>query len=229
MDVKRLRTNLMFSLPLLLVTPLLMIAIGIPPIFAVMMFALSLLVTVPMIGGMYLLHRRSFANKGKAEGNTSVEQARSVEIDLPLDQAYDLCEDAIASLTGTEFYMMVFKHKLRAKIQPNASSRAQGRLVATTRSRWGLLSNVYDEMRITLKLTTIDANTTRVHIHSEPTLATALMDFGYSLHNVNSLAHYLRRENARLTHADRLAERPQEMTQSIARHDEEKHAQDQAT
>lgn len=215
MDQKRLRNNLIFTLPLLAVTPLLMIAIGIPPILALFLFAVSFFITLPMIGGMYWLHQRSFQGKAKAKGNTSVEQVRSVEVDLPLDQAYDLAEEAVNSLTGTELPMLVVNYTLRAKIRHKASSRAERRLIATTRTRWGILSSLYDEMRIAIHLTPVDANTTRIEIKSEPRLPTALVDFAHSLHNVNVVAHYLRRENARLTRADRLREHQHDIDDSL--------------
>lgn len=202
MDRKRLRNYLIFMLPMALLWIASVIVLGLPP-YVLLPLLLPIGILLPV---MYLLHRRSFRHKAKDPSNTSVEQARSVEVDLPFADAYDLCMVALDSLNGTELRLMGLKHKLRTRIDRKASSRQTGRIIAGTRSRWLIFRNFYDDMRITIQLSPLDANTTRIHIQSAPTLGTAFIDFGYSLHNVNAIAHYLRRQNAALTHADRLNE-----------------------
>ena len=61
-------------------------------------------------------------------------------------------------------------------------------------------------LHVHLEISAAGEDVTRVDISSQPIMDTAFIDFGYGLQVTNTIAHYLRRENARLTGANRLRE-----------------------
>ena len=143
-------------------------------------------------------HRRAFKGKSK-DDNTSPRQSKTVEIDLPYGETFDLCQTAIESITGSELKVMGFTHSIKARVKSADYDMKQ--IIGKTRSRWWIIPDIYEEMRITLRLGQIAPHITRVHIDNRPVLPSVVFDWGYGLNNVNKIALYLR-EQAHLRHAE---------------------------
>jgi hypothetical protein len=143
-------------------------------------------------------HRRAFKGKSK-DNNTSPRQSKTVEIDLPSAEAFDLCQHAIESITGSEVKTMGFTYVIHARLK--SAHYDKGEIIGKTRSKWWKIPSFYDEMRITLKLEQVSPTVTRVHIDNRPVLPSVVFDWGYGLNNVNKIALYLR-EQAHLRNAE---------------------------
>ena len=140
-------------------------------------------------GVLWYFHPRATRGKSK-DGSSSVEQQRSVEIDLPYDAAFDLAQEAVTALTGTRL-KVIGGDKIKARVKQ--ADRRTGKIEGRTRSHWWIIPSLYEEMRIDIQLERVTPDVTRVHIRSQPRMSTVVFDFGYSLNNVNGIAHYLRR------------------------------------
>lgn len=140
-------------------------------------------------GVLAYFHRRATRGKSK-DGSTSSYQQRSVEIDLPYDEAFVLAQAAVTSLTGTRL-KVIGGDKIKARVKE--ADQRTGHIQGRTRSHWWFIPSIYEEMRIDIQLEAVAPHVTRIHISSKPRLSTVVFDFGYSLNNVNGIAHYLRR------------------------------------
>lgn len=128
-----------------------------------------------MSGVFGTLQHRSV--KGKKQTHTDgVKQAREFEIDLPYQQAFSACLDAVNEIQ-------------RAKIQMANSH------TGVIRARTGINLMTYGEI-ITFHLQPLDADTTLIRIDSRPRLKTTLIDYGRNLEHVNRLSLYLRQRSA---------------------------------
>jgi hypothetical protein len=142
-------------------------------------------------------HRRAFKGKSK-DSNTSPRQTKTVEIDLPYAEAFDLCQKSIATITGSEVKTMGFTNVIHARLK--SADYDKGEIIGKTRSKWWFIPSIYEEMRITLKLEQVSPTVARIHIDNRPVMASVVFDWGYGLNNVNKIALYLR-EQAHLRNA----------------------------
>ena len=143
-------------------------------------------------------HRRAFKGKSK-DDNTSPRQSKVVEVDLPFHETFDLCQDAIKTITGAKLRAMGFTHTIKARVK--TADPDTGTIIGKTRTWWWKIPDIYEEMRLTLKLEQVTPEVTRVHINNRPVLPSVVFDWGYGLNNVNVVALYLR-EQAHLRQAE---------------------------
>jgi len=158
----------------------------------------ALLIWTVEIAVMNYFHRRAFKGKSK-DNNTSPRQSKTVEVDLPYAEAFDLCEKSIATITGSEVKTMGFTNVIHARVK--SADYDKGVIIGKTRSKWWFIPSIYEEMRITLKLEQVSPTVTRIHIDNRPVMASVVFDWGYGLNNVNKIALYLR-EQAHLRNAE---------------------------
>ena len=121
------------------------------------------------------LQHQSFRGK-KADAERSVKQSRNIELDLPIDEAFNLCLEAYTQLR-------------RAVI------RKIDRESHTIEIRTGINWLTYGEI-ITLHLSPIDLHTTEVVVNSRPRIKSVMIDYGRNLQNVNLIMLHLREQIA---------------------------------
>jgi len=133
-----------------------------------------------VIAGVFgTLQVRSMDGKKKVDTSYAVQQTRTIEIDLPFDEALVLARAALQSINGVTI------------VKETVSGIGAGTINARTGLNW----ETYGE-KITLSLERIDAETTLLHIDSRPRLRTTLIDYGRNLHNVNTINLYVREHTA---------------------------------
>lgn len=161
--------------------------------FFVMLLALipALLIWGFQLATLNALNRRAFKGKSK-DGNTSPRQSKIVEVDMPYQQTFDLCLEGIKTITGSKLKVMGMTNTIKARVKEADSS--SGHIIGKTRTWLWFIPDIYEEMRITLKVEQITPTVTRIHIDNRPVLPSVVFDWGYGLHNVNKIALYLREE-----------------------------------
>jgi hypothetical protein len=164
--------------------------------------------------GMYYrerLQRRAFQGKKQASDDAESHQQRMIEVDLPLEEAYDLALDGLQALDGQPvpvpddpLLRMESLVPRTQKLRLIRSNREMGDIDAALRLRTLGLSDVIDFSRITIRLQRVDTHTTRVQIESQPASILTEYDLGKNMHYVNHLALHLRRESDQRQAARRL-------------------------
>jgi hypothetical protein len=183
-----------------------------------------------MLSGLSFLfiqraNNRAFEQKMKAGTENEVVQTKTVEIDLPRSEAYDLCLDALKTLDNIPVPLPDVKGlglvrgmnslvQARLQLKLKESKRDFGMIHARLKGKsFGFMGDPWDSFIIKLQIEEIDANTSRVHIESRPRVPTVVFDFGMDLHFVNAIALYLRQESrseARLLNEELLNEKSSE-------------------
>ena len=140
-------------------------------------------------------HQSALASKHKGVQDQAVEARRSVELDLPLDQAFELAQAALQSLHGERVPNKLLFLRPQQQLHIHGADRAGGHIRAGLRSRtWGL-TDPWDFSRIDIRLNALDARTTQIEIAAMPSNPIEAFDMGRHLHYVNTLALFLRRES----------------------------------
>lgn len=159
------------------------------------------------------LQRRAFTGKKQAYEAQGNHQTRTVEIDLPLAQAFDLSMEALQTLDDQRLPVsddvfvrleMMIPRKQRLHIRN--SDKASGVIQAGLRARTLYIPEYIDFSRIQIRLEAVDKYTTRVHIESRANTVFDTYDLGKNLHYVNTIALYLRRESQQLEAGLRLGD-----------------------
>jgi hypothetical protein len=136
-------------------------------------------------------HKRAFKGKSK-DSNTSPRQSKTIEIDLPYQEAFELCQEGIQAITGSKVRAMGFTHTIKARIKK--ADAVTGKIIGKTRAWLWIIPGFYEDMRITLNLEQTAPGVTRIHIDNRPVLPSVVFDWGYGLNNVNVVALYLRQQ-----------------------------------
>jgi hypothetical protein len=170
-----------------------------------MMFGIPaglLLGGVPAV--LYYYHRKAFQGKVKHEDDITTHPSRTVDVDLPMNQVFDLIETSLPLLTlppnapGVALF-----GKMNWRLHQTSTNRDKGVLITWLRRRW----NWYNTSRITIHLERIDDNTTRVNIRSQPQWSFFVFDYGLNMHNVVMLAQHIREQAHLKTAASHLQEK----------------------
>ncbi|MCA9915319.1 MAG: hypothetical protein KC496_18325 [Anaerolineae bacterium] len=160
------------------------------------------------------LQRKAFTGKKQADESLSSRQERSIEIDLPVDAAFDLALDALQTLHRQDVpqpeddsLLMRLENWVPRKqfLRIHKQNRAAGIIHAGLRSKVFGLDNVADFSRIDLQLEEVDSVTTRIVISSKPAMLSEYYDLGKNLHYVNSLAKYIRFHSHQINAEERLS------------------------
>ena len=159
------------------------------------------------------LQRRAFAGKKQAGQSIDSQQQRTVEIDLPVDIAFDLALEALNTLDNQPVPVADDILVKLENILPRTQSlkilemdRSQGVIRAGLRGRVWRLPDFVDFSRIEILLQKIDSQTTRIRIESKANTFVNMYDLGKNLHYVNQIALYLRRESQQYSAESRLSE-----------------------
>jgi hypothetical protein len=155
------------------------------------------------------LNKQAFEQKLKMGTEEEVIQTKLVEIDVPRDEAFDLCLEALKTLDNIPIPLPDIKglgfiraingiSRSRLKLRINQTQGHLGIIEARLRVKsFGFMSDPWDTFIITIKIEAIDADTSRVTIESRPRVPTVVFDFGMDLHFVNQIALFLRQESSR--------------------------------
>lgn len=180
---------------------------------AVLGIITALLTTVSYAYKAYL-QRRAFAGKKQAGQSIENHQERTVEIDVPVDIAFDLALDALKTLDRQRVPVpddMLVKMEMwlprNQKLSIRDFDRASGFIQAGLRASTLGIPEFVDFSRITIQLKKVDNTTTRVHIESQANTVFDTYDMGKNMHYVNQLALYLRKESQQRSAESRLQER----------------------
>lgn len=202
------RNRLIFGFPLFIagLLFLFMIMTGAPLVlsvaYALIMGAMSLALTMLSHGYKSLLQKRSFNDKKQANQSIDSHQTRTIEIDLPMNQAFDLALDALQTLDKqsvpiADDLLVKLENILPRKqfLNMRHTSRETGHIEAGLKARVMGIPEIFDFSRIHIRLEELNATTTRIYIDSKANRMLDMYDLGKNLHYVNQIALYLRRES----------------------------------
>ena len=164
-----------------------------------------------------MLQKRAFKGKKQAGISTDAKQQRTIEIDLPYAQTFDLATDALQTLHDQPGPIpddiLVQMERLLPRQQYlhiKSSDRETGSIHAGLRAKVAGVPDFTDFTEITLRLETINSTSTRIHIESKPTNVAAFFgeryDLGKNLHYVSHLAKFMRHESQADTASARLSD-----------------------
>ncbi len=164
----------------------------------------GLLVASGYVSRAYL-QRRAFEGKKQAATNITAHQQRTIEIDLPFDAAFDLTLEALKTLdkqpipTAADPLIQARQWIPRQQIlRLEKTNREIGSIRAGLRAKQLRIVDAIDFSKLDIQLQRLDAQTTRIHIESQPASIFDFYDMGKNLHYVNHLALYLRRESQQM-------------------------------
>ena len=188
--------------------------VGVSLFFASIMAILTAGLAIMSHAYKGFLQRRSFAGKKQSSRSVSNHQQRTVEIDMPMDQAFDLTLDALQTLDKKpvpvpDDFLIKMESILPRKqvVKIRETDREQGLIIAGLKGKTLGLPDFIDFSRITIRLTKIDSQTTQVHVDSKANTIFDMYDLGKNLHYVNEIALYLRRESQQMQAESRLSDR----------------------
>jgi hypothetical protein len=157
------------------------------------------------------LQRRSFSGKKQSSQSMSNHQQRTVEIDVPMNVAFDMAHDALKTLDNKPVPVpddllvkleSILPRKQYVKIRE--SDKAFGIIRAGLKPKTLGLPNLIDFSKIEIRLRAIDSQTTQIHIESKGNNFFDMYDLGKNLHYVNEIALHLRRESQQESASSRL-------------------------
>lgn len=160
------------------------------------------------------LQRRAFAGKKQAGQSIENHQQRVIEIDLPMDQAFELALDALNTLDDQPLpipddTLIKLENLLPRKqsLKLREVDPAQGVIRAGLRGRVLGIPDFGDFSRIEILFQKVDPHTTQIRIESKANSIFDMYDPGKNLHYVNQIALYLRRESQQYGAESRLSEK----------------------
>jgi hypothetical protein len=181
--------------------------------FALVVSAITFLLSSMSLGVRDYMQQRAFVGKKSAAATTAAHQTRTVEIDLPYDAAFDLALEALKTLDNQTVPIAenvpiqleaLLPRKQRLKLRK--IDRKTGSIQAGLRQRLLGIPDVLDFSRITIQVERIDATTTRLYLEGKAHMLWDNYDLGKNLHYVNTLALFLRRESQQHHAEKRLGE-----------------------
>ena len=110
-------------------------------------------------------------SSGNPKNDMGVHHIRNIELQIPYDEAFDLCIESLAEIK---------KSKVKAQDSPGGSINAKAGMNWKT---WGDV--------ITFEINKKDENVIQIKISSRPSVRTTLVDYGKNLENVNKIIDYL--------------------------------------
>jgi hypothetical protein len=108
----------------------------------------------------------------KPEEAQTVHHVREIELQLPYNDAFNMCRESLASIQ----YCAIKKKDL-----------SQGKIVAEKVPSWRSMGEV-----ITFDIKQVNARRTHIIVSSKPLLRTTIIDWGKNLENVQKITQYLR-------------------------------------
>jgi len=187
--------------------------VGVSLFFALIMGLLTAGLATISYAYKGFLQRRSFAGKKVSSQSTSNHQQRVVEIDVPMDKAFDFAMEALQTLhkkripVPDDIWVKMDNMLPRTQhLKIRESNKTNGIIQAGLRGRALGIPEFFDFSRIEIRLEKVDSQTTRVHIDSKANTIFDVYDFGKNLHYVNQIALYLRKESQQSTAESRLSD-----------------------
>jgi hypothetical protein len=108
---------------------------------------------------------------GLSEETLGVYQVRTLEMDLPYEEAFILCVASLGAVKGTKI---------------KSEDRVEGRIDAKTGINWKTFGD-----DISIDVLSAGAGQ-RIRVVSRPTMMTTIVDYGQNLDNVERIAGYLK-------------------------------------
>lgn len=160
------------------------------------------------------LQSRAFSGKKQASQSIENHQQRTVEIDLPMEQAFELALDALKTLDDQHLpipddMLIKLENLLPRKqfLKIREVDPDQGVIRAGLRGRVLGIPDFGDFSRIEILFQKVDSHTTQICIESKANSIFDMYDLGKNLHYVNQIALYLRRESQQYGAESRLSEK----------------------
>ena len=119
------------------------------------------------------MHRIGIKRKGfpLTKQNLSVVREREIRLNLPYEQAFAVCKEALDRLP---------------RIDLKQINQSEGTLIANTRITWESFGE-----KIVLNIQTSNNNTTKVLFKSRPLIQTTMFYYGKSLANIERIKQFL--------------------------------------
>ena len=157
------------------------------------MAALTLVMGLISLAIAHQRQKNAFAQKQKSSDNMDVHQTRHIEIDLPLELAYDIALEALESLDGENIPKTVTGIPSKQSLKIHKADSGIGRIEAGLRAKTAGIQDFFDFSRINIQLQRLDNNSTRLEIESRPANPIETYDLGRNTHYVNHLALAIRK------------------------------------
>ncbi|MEL6307864.1 MAG: hypothetical protein AAFQ52_06960 [Chloroflexota bacterium] len=210
--MNRKRMNLITIVPLALIIgfffflQLSRISLGMGIVAGLLMGVMTAGVATMSVLYREMLQKRAFDGKKQAGVSTESEQQRTIEIDLPYAQAFQLATYALQTLHDKPVPIpddiLIQMERLLPRQQYlhiKSSDREAGIIEAGLRAKVASVPDFTDFTEITIKLEAVDSATTQIHIESKPTAVASFFgeryDLGKNLHYVTHLAKFMRLES----------------------------------
>lgn len=162
------------------------------------LLAASVMTGFTLIAGLLTLalqqyrQKAAFASKQKSTDDMASHQSRTIEIDLPFEQAFDSAGEALHNLDGEAIPATFTGIPGKQILKIHKENRDIGRIEAGLRAKTAGIQDFIDFSRIEIQLQRINENTTRLQIDSRPTNPLEGFDLGRHTHYVNQLALSIR-------------------------------------
>ncbi|GAB5491141.1 MAG: hypothetical protein Phog2KO_13560 [Phototrophicaceae bacterium] len=160
------------------------------------MAGLTLVLGLISFAIQYQRHQSSINSKQKSVDKGSVQQTRTIEIDMPFEEAFTLALEALETLDGEAIPKTITGIPSKQSLKIQKSDLTIGRIEAGLRAKTFGIQDFTSFSRVTVQLQRLDNQTTRLQIDSAPTSQLDTLDFGRHAHYVNTLALYMRQASA---------------------------------
>lgn len=157
------------------------------------MAALTLVLGLISFAIAHQRQKNAFAGKQKSSDNMDVHQTRHIEIDLPLELAYDIALESLETLDGDNIPKTTTGIPSKQSLKIHKADSGMGRIEAGLRAKTAGIQDFIDFSRINIQLQRIDSQTTRLEIESRPANPIETHDLGRNTHYVNHLALAIRK------------------------------------
>jgi len=140
-------------------------------------------------------HQNALTHKQKQSEQSSADETRIIEIDLPFEHAYNVAMNILQQLDSQKIPQAnLFQSNQVLKI--HKQDKHMGRIEAGLRAKTIGIRDVTDFTRITMQLQRLSDNVTRIQIEANTTNPLEAFDMGRHTHYVNFLAKGIRQASA---------------------------------
>lgn len=137
-------------------------------------------------------NQAAFNQKQKTGASLATHQTRTIELDIPFEQAFALALDALQNLDEQAIPKSLLFFQSRQKLKVHYRNPEMGRIEAGLRAKTLGIPDIMDFSKINVQLQRLDASTTQVLIESDTTNPLEFVDMARHTHYVNQLAVQMR-------------------------------------
>lgn len=140
----------------------------------------------------YQRQKSALASKHKSVDNSASYQTRTIEIDSPFEQAFNIALDALETLDGQAIPRTRTGIPIKQTLKIHKADADMGRIEASLQAKTLGIQDFTSFSTIHIQLQRLDPQTTRLQIDSAPTSSLETLDLGRHTHYVNMLARTIR-------------------------------------